>query len=85
MLARARSLLPHGPVDLLRQLVLFCGAYWLYRLVRGIVDGRAVEAYDNAREVINIERGLGLTLTSNRPGRTTVSVKNSGSSAVSTP
>ena len=60
MLARARSLLPHGPVDLLRQLVLFCGAYWLYRLVRGIVDGRAVEAYDNAREVINIERGLGL-------------------------
>jgi PAP2 superfamily len=60
MLARARSLLPPGPVDVLRQLVLFCGAYWLYRLVRGIVDGRAVEAYDNAREVINIERGLGL-------------------------
>ena len=35
MLARARSVLPHGPVDLLRQIVLFCGAYWLYRLVRG--------------------------------------------------
>jgi membrane-associated phospholipid phosphatase len=60
MLARARSLLPHGPVDLLRQLVLFCGAYWLYRLVRGMVDGRAAEAFDNAREVIHIERGLGL-------------------------
>jgi hypothetical protein len=60
MLGRARSLLPHGPLDVLRQLVLFCGAYWLYRLVRGLVDGRAAEAFDNAREVIHIERGLGL-------------------------
>ena len=60
MLARARKLLPNGPIDLLRQIVLFCGAYWLYRLVRGMVDGRAAEAFDNAREVINIERGLGL-------------------------
>jgi|SRR5215217_2065008 len=60
MLARARSALPHGPVDLLRQIVLFCGAYWLYRLVRGLVDGRAGQAFDNARQVIDIERGLGL-------------------------
>jgi PAP2 superfamily len=60
MLARTRSLLPHGPVDLLRQIVLFCGAYWLYRLVRGLVDGRAAEAFDNARAVIDIERALGL-------------------------
>jgi hypothetical protein len=60
MLARTRFLLPHGPVDLLRQIVLFCGAYWLYRLVRGLVDGRAAEAFDNARAVIDIERALGL-------------------------
>src|ERR687895_1940477 len=60
MLARTRSLLPHGPVDLLRQIVLFCGAYWLYRLVRGLVDGRAAEAFDNARAVIDIEQALGL-------------------------
>jgi hypothetical protein len=60
MLARARSLLPHGPIDVLRQLVLFCGAYWLYRLVRGLVDGRAAEAFENARQVIRIERDLGL-------------------------
>jgi hypothetical protein len=64
MRARAGSLasrwLPHGPVDVLRQLILFCGAYWLYRLVRGMVDGRAAEAFENAREVIDIERGLGL-------------------------
>jgi len=60
MLVRARSLLPNGALDLVRQLVLFCGAYWLYRLVRGMVDGRAAVAFDNAREVIRIERGLGL-------------------------
>ena len=27
--------LPQGPLDLLRQILLFCGAYWAYRLVRG--------------------------------------------------
>jgi membrane-associated phospholipid phosphatase len=53
-------LLPRGWADLLRQLVLFCGAYWLYRLVRGLVDGRAATAFDNAREVIALERGLHL-------------------------
>jgi hypothetical protein len=60
MRARLNRLLPHGPVDVLRQIVLFCGAYWLYRLVRGLVDGRAAEAFDNAREVIRIEKDLGL-------------------------
>ena len=60
MLARARAQLPNGPLDLARQLVLFCGAYWLYQLVRGVVDGRAAAAFDNGREVIHIERGLGL-------------------------
>jgi membrane-associated phospholipid phosphatase len=60
MAARLRSILPHGPVDVLRQIVLFCGAYWLYRIVRGMVDGRAGEAFDNARAVIDIERELGL-------------------------
>jgi membrane-associated phospholipid phosphatase len=60
MLARARTLLPHGPADLVRQIVLFCGAYWLYRIARGMVDGRSAEAFHNAREVIGIERGLGL-------------------------
>jgi hypothetical protein len=60
MVGLARRILPHGPVDVLRQLLLFCGAYWLYRLVRGMVDGRATEAFANAREIIDIERGLGL-------------------------
>ena len=57
MLAR---LLPKGRLDLLRQLVLFCGAYWLYRIVRGQVDGRAASAFDNARHVVGVERSLGL-------------------------
>src|SRR5687768_3080610 len=57
---RARRLLPNGPVDLVRQIVLFCGAYWLYRLVRGLVDSRDGEAFENARQVIAVERELGL-------------------------
>ena len=55
-----QRLLPQGWRDLVRQLVLFCGAYWLYRLVRGLVDGRAATAFDNARELIAIEQDLGL-------------------------
>ena len=57
MLGRARRLLPHGWPDLLRQIVLFCGAYWLYRLVRGQVvrpGGRGVR--QRARDRSRIER-----------------------------
>jgi membrane-associated phospholipid phosphatase len=50
--------LPRGWPDLLRQIVLFCGAYWLYRIVRGLVDGRAAEALANAREIVALEQGL---------------------------
>ena len=53
-------LLPNGWVDLLRQIALFCGAYWLYRVARGLVDGRAAEAFENARSVIAVERDLGM-------------------------
>ena len=52
--------LPRGWSDLLRQIALFCGAYYLYRLVRGLVDGRAAAAFDNAREIIGVERALNL-------------------------
>src|SRR5215210_7939134 len=54
--------LPKGRTDLLRQIVLFCGAYWLYRLVRGQVDGRAADAFANARHIIGAEQELGLFL-----------------------
>ena len=66
-LRRPAPSLPNGPLDLLRQIVLFCGAYWLYRLVRGLVDGRAAEAFDNARQVIDFERALGLFFEPARP------------------
>jgi hypothetical protein len=55
-----RRVLPKGWTDLARQILLFCGAYYLYRLVRGQVDGRATAAFDNARTLIDAERALGI-------------------------
>src|SRR3984893_15279801 len=62
MVARARVLqarvLPHGWLDFLRQVSLFLSAFFAYRLVRGLVEGRATAAFQNARELISIERTL---------------------------
>jgi membrane-associated phospholipid phosphatase len=52
--------LPNGWVDALRQLLLFAGAYYVYRIVRGIVDGQAGLAFENARTVVDAERSLHL-------------------------
>jgi hypothetical protein len=52
--------LPNGWLDAIRQLALFAGAYYLYRIVRGIVDGQAVLAFENARNLVDAERTLGL-------------------------
>ena len=45
LLARARSLqarlLPHGALDVVRQVLLFAAAYYAYRLVRGWIDDPA--------------------------------------------
>ena len=55
------QLLPKGWRDLLRQIVLFCGAYWLYRLVRGKVDGQAGRRRSSTRATSStLERALGL-------------------------
>jgi hypothetical protein len=58
---RAR-VLPHGPVDVLRQVLLFAAAYYAYRLTRGAIDDPqgAAQAFTNARELIDIERTTGL-------------------------
>jgi membrane-associated phospholipid phosphatase len=60
--ARARPLqarvLPQGWLDLLRQVSLFGSAFLVYDLVRGLVEGRATTAFQNARELISIERTL---------------------------
>jgi PAP2 superfamily len=64
MAVRARRfyarLLPHGWPDVLRQVALFLGAYLAYRLVRGLVEGRATAAFQHARELVHIERTLHL-------------------------
>lgn len=66
MTARALSLqgrlLPHGPGDLARQVLIFAAAYYAYRLTRGVVDdpAAATQAFENARALISIERTLGL-------------------------
>ena len=39
----AARFLPQGWPDLFRQILLFCGAYWLYRIVRGMTDGRVAD------------------------------------------
>jgi hypothetical protein len=53
-------LLPHGPLDVVRQVLLFMAAYQLYRLTRGLVNHpeAATAAFQNARELIGIERTL---------------------------
>jgi PAP2 superfamily len=64
MVARARVLqarvLPNGWLDVVRQVSLFFAAYFAYRLVRGLVEGRATAAFQHAREVISIERTMHL-------------------------
>jgi PAP2 superfamily len=48
--------LPNGALDLLRQIVLFCGAYWLYRLARGMVYDQTIAAFTHARDIVQLER-----------------------------
>ena len=51
--------LPHGRRDALRQLLLFAGAYALYQIVRGLVNGNDVaKASWNATKIIDLERTL---------------------------
>ena len=52
--------LPQGWVDALRQLLLFAGAYYAYRIVRGVSDGQTTLAFTNARLLVDVERAMGL-------------------------
>jgi hypothetical protein len=55
-------LLPHGPLDVVRQVLLFWLAYQGYQLTRGLVNDpeAATVAFQNARDLIGIERSLNL-------------------------
>jgi len=53
-----KKLLPRGARDLLWQILLFCGAYWLYRLVRGQVFAQSAAAFDHARDIVSLEKSL---------------------------
>jgi hypothetical protein len=52
---------PNGVADAVVQISLWFGAYYLYRLVRGVVDGQAAVAFAHARDVVDLERGMGLS------------------------
>jgi hypothetical protein len=53
-------LLPRSIGDLLWQIVLFCGAYWVYRLVRGQVFDQSAAAFEHARQIVDAEKALHL-------------------------
>jgi hypothetical protein len=55
-------LLPQGLLDALRQVLLIASGYYAYRLTRGVVDDptSAVVAFEHARNLISIERALGI-------------------------
>lgn len=52
--------LPRGRSDALRQLGLVAFAYYLYRMVRGMIDGEVSTAFENARLLVDAERAMGL-------------------------
>ena len=64
MAARLRTLralaLPQGYLDLLRQIALIGLAYGAYSLVRGLVEGKATDAFQHARDLIQgeVDRAL---------------------------
>ena len=55
--ARAR-VLPHGPLDLVRQLAIWFGFYYAYRYTRGVADRDSYEAFQNGLRVADIEHRL---------------------------
>ncbi len=53
------KLLPHGWIDVFRQIGLFVGAFLLYDAVRGLVnDGNPYKPFGDAMRIIDVERAL---------------------------
>jgi membrane-associated phospholipid phosphatase len=55
--ARAR-ILPHGPLDLLRQLAIWFGFLYAYRYTRGVADRDPFKAFHNGLRVADVEHRL---------------------------
>ncbi len=53
-------ILPRGPLDLILQLLIIAAAYYAWRYARGAVVGPQWLAFENARDLLAIERSLGL-------------------------
>ncbi len=54
------NFVPRGWQDIGLQILLFCGAYFMYRIVRGMTEGQATVAFANAQGVVAIEESLGM-------------------------
>jgi membrane-associated phospholipid phosphatase len=52
--ARAR-ILPHGPLDLVRQLAIWFGFLFAYRYTRGVADRNPFKAFQNGLRVADLE------------------------------
>jgi membrane-associated phospholipid phosphatase len=50
--------LPHGWKDMVRQVLLFVGAYLIYQAVRGLVGSGGYKPFGDATKIINLERLL---------------------------
>jgi membrane-associated phospholipid phosphatase len=55
-----RRFLPNGWLDALVQIGLWLGAYYAYRLVRGVVDGQVAISFVHARDLVSLERSVHL-------------------------
>jgi membrane-associated phospholipid phosphatase len=51
---------PNGYLDAVVQIGMWFAAYYLYRLVRGLVDGQVAVSFAHARSIVDFERSLGL-------------------------
>jgi hypothetical protein len=55
----ARLRPPNGYLDAFLQIGMWFAAYYVYRLVRGVVESQAAEAFTHARGLVSFERTLG--------------------------
>jgi membrane-associated phospholipid phosphatase len=59
VIAAGRRMLPRGYADFVRQLAIWFGFYVAYQVARGLADRDVTRAFENGREVIDLERRAG--------------------------